>query len=164
LKPTQDITRGLDALTDATCHGHYKKAVAPALFLAAAICAGPLAAESSSSAAAAVRPLPGLVVSITRATLPVAAGLGSSAAVSVSLAAAILDVALRWAEQPGVLAMAAGAEAGTEGAVGGSASAPSQHSSRRPSEEALRLINAWAYSSETLFHGAPSGLDNTVAT
>ena len=31
-----------------------------------------------------------------------------------------------------------------------------------PSERQLELINAWAYSSEVVIHGEPSGLDNTT--
>jgi mevalonate kinase len=70
-------------------------------------------------------------------TLPVGAGLGSSAAVSVALAAAALDAAARVRGGAGL--------------------------ARPLAPAALAEINAWAFAAETFFHGAPSGLDNTVA-
>lgn len=92
---------------------------------------------------------------IYKATLPVAAGLGSSASFSVSAAAALLETAARLdgsAEAKGLLleGRKPGSAAGEEGQV--------------PCERFLALLNKWSYASECLFHGNPSGLDNTVAT
>ncbi|XP_018416045.1 PREDICTED: mevalonate kinase [Nanorana parkeri] len=73
--------------------------------------------------------------------LPPGAGLGSSAAYSVCLAAALLTVSGRipWPVQEG-----------TED-VGWT-------------ETELKLINSWAFQGEKVIHGNPSGVDNAVAT
>ncbi|WFD25713.1 cysteine-S-conjugate beta-lyase [Malassezia nana] len=72
-----------------------------------------------------------------RSALPISAGLGSSAAVSVCLASLLLythsHLPLPSAQAP------------------------------LPAEQAAR-INAWAYVAEKVIHGEPSGVDNTVAT
>lgn len=74
-----------------------------------------------------------------RSTIPIGAGLGSSASVSVCLASALL-IQLRTLSGPH----------------------PDQ-----PSDEArlqVERINRWAFVSEMCIHGNPSGVDNTVAT
>ena len=74
-----------------------------------------------------------------RSTIPLGAGVGSSASVSVCLAAAML-LQIRTLSGPH----------------------PDQ-----PSEEAkvqLERINRWAFVGEMAIHGNPSGVDNTVAT
>ncbi|ANB11955.1 mevalonate kinase [Sugiyamaella lignohabitans] len=71
----------------------------------------------------------------TRSTLPVGAGLGSSACLSVCLSSALLRVA-------------------------GQITNPEP----TPSEEFIDLINNWAFIGECCIHGNPSGIDNTVAT
>lgn len=74
-----------------------------------------------------------------RSTIPVSAGLGSSASVSVCLSAALL-IQLRTLSGPH----------------------PDQ-----PHEEArlqIERINRWAFVAEMCIHGNPSGVDNTVAT
>ena len=74
-----------------------------------------------------------------RSTIPIGAGLGSSASISVCIASALL-IQLRTLSGPH----------------------PDQ-----PSEEArlqVERINRWAYVSEMCIHGNPSGVDNTVAT
>ncbi|WFD21985.1 cysteine-S-conjugate beta-lyase [Malassezia equina] len=72
-----------------------------------------------------------------RSALPISAGLGSSAAVSVCLASLLLythkHLALPAAQAP----------------------LPNEHA---------RSINAWAFIAEKVIHGEPSGVDNTVAT
>ncbi|KAK1253338.1 hypothetical protein MKX07_001415 [Trichoderma sp. CBMAI-0711] len=74
-----------------------------------------------------------------RSTIPISAGLGSSASISVCLAASLL-LQLRTLSGPH----------------------PDQ-----PSEEArlqVERINRWAFVSEMCIHGNPSGVDNTVAS
>ncbi|KAH7318223.1 ribosomal protein S5 domain 2-type protein [Stachybotrys elegans] len=74
-----------------------------------------------------------------RSTIPIGAGLGSSASISVCMSAALL-IQLRTLSGPH----------------------PDQ-----PHEEArlqLERINRWAFVSEMCIHGNPSGVDNTVAT
>ncbi|CAF88123.1 unnamed protein product, partial [Tetraodon nigroviridis] len=73
--------------------------------------------------------------------LPTGAGLGSSAAYTVCLAAALL-------------------------CASGAISSPLkewEHTARWCQEE-LELINSWAFQGEMIIHGNPSGVDNAVGT
>jgi mevalonate kinase len=74
-----------------------------------------------------------------RSTIPIGAGLGSSASISVCLAASIL-LQLRTLSGP--------------------------HPDQPPDEARLQIerINRWAFVGEMCIHGNPSGVDNTVAT
>ncbi|KAF5018132.1 hypothetical protein F66182_9895 [Fusarium sp. NRRL 66182] len=74
-----------------------------------------------------------------RSTIPIGAGLGSSASVSVCLSAALL-LQLRTLSGP--------------------------HPDQPPDEARLQVerINRWAFVAEMCIHGNPSGVDNTVAT
>ena len=90
------------------------------------------------------------------ATLPVGAGLGSSAALSVATAAALVQVHA---------ALTSGGSG--EGVLDGAAAPVTigEFGAGVPPAPAIRsVINDWAFSAETLFHGTPSGLDNTVST
>ncbi len=149
-----------------------QKAVVPVAFLALAMLGRHLLATTANSAFGS-SPL-GVTVTIEGAatsTLPIAAGLGSSAAFSVATAGALLSL---YRQLEAIIAEAEGTLADSvepSGVAGSVAPASAPHavaaagrSVIRPSETDLALINAWAYSAETLFHGAPSGLDNTVAT
>lgn len=73
-----------------------------------------------------------------RSTLPIGAGLGSSAAFSVSLASALLY-------------------------LNGHLSFPAYFSTP-VSSDATSLVNAWAFVGEKIIHGNPSGVDNSVST
>ncbi|POY75312.1 putative Cystathionine beta-lyase [Rhodotorula taiwanensis] len=77
-----------------------------------------------------------------RAGLPVSAGLGSSAAFSVSVASALLY-------SHGVLP------------VPGQQSPATPHSVE---SEHAHLVNSWAFVAEKVLHGNPSGVDNTVSS
>ena len=81
---------------------------------------------------------PGCVYTL-RSTLPIGAGLGSSASISVCLSAALL-LQIRTLAGP--------------------------HEDQPPHEAELQLerINHWAFVGEMCIHGNPSGVDNTVAT
>uniref|UniRef100_A0AAF6YN97 mevalonate kinase n=1 Tax=Bos taurus TaxID=9913 RepID=A0AAF6YN97_BOVIN len=86
------------------------------------------------------RALPSLDITVW-SELPTGAGLGSSAAYSVCLAAALLTAC---EEIPNPL---------KDGEAAG-----------RWTEENLELINKWAFQGERVIHGNPSGVDNAVST
>ena len=77
-------------------------------------------------------------------SLPPGAGLGSSAAYSACLAASLL----RYRHLVSEPSTAAGANPN----IGGWAAAD------------LTLINSWAFQSEKIIHGTPSGIDNSIST
>ncbi|BGP17551.1 hypothetical protein JCM10213_004092 [Rhodosporidiobolus nylandii] len=74
-----------------------------------------------------------------RSSLPISAGLGSSAAFSVAVASSLLYT-------HGVLPL------------------PSSSSSAPVDPAHAESVNAWAFLAEKVIHGTPSGVDNTVAT
>lgn len=74
-----------------------------------------------------------------RSTLPIGAGLGSSASISVCISAALLIQAR-------------------------ALSGPHPDQMIEEAEEQLERINRWAFVGEMLIHGNPSGVDNTVST
>ncbi|MCJ1477927.1 Mevalonate kinase [Lambiella insularis] len=80
---------------------------------------------------------PGCVYTL-RSTLPIAAGLGSSASISVCISSALL-LQIR--------------------ALAG----PHPDQPREESELQIERINRWAFVGEMCIHGNPSGVDNTVA-
>ncbi|XP_071338967.1 mevalonate kinase isoform X2 [Trachinotus anak] len=84
--------------------------------------------------------LPSLTISVW-SELPTGAGLGSSAAYSVCLAAALL-------------------------CASGAIPTPLKEwdHTGRWSQEDLELINSWAFQGEMIIHGNPSGVDNAVGT
>ncbi|XP_063804940.1 mevalonate kinase [Pseudophryne corroboree] len=86
------------------------------------------------------RDLPCLEIAVW-SQLPTGAGLGSSAAYSVCLAAALLTASKRIS-----LRIQEDAEA------------------RRWTQRELDLINRWAFQGEKVIHGNPSGVDNAVGT
>ncbi|KAK9475841.1 ribosomal protein S5 domain 2-type protein [Lipomyces japonicus] len=91
---------------------------------------------------------PGFTVAV-RSTLPIGAGLGSSASISVSLAAAFGLLSGR-VEPP---------------TPSSSSPSPSFSSSFIPENIAsIELIDAWAFLGERCIHGNPSGIDNAVAS
>jgi GHMP kinases N terminal domain len=121
------------------------KAMVPPIFLALGILGRKLSSPGGLS---------GVTIAIQAATLPVAAGLGSSAALSVATAAALLQVYFTLEKSTIIDAERPAVEIDdTRFGVGS-----------HPAESLRALINDWAFCAETLFHGNPSGLDNTVST
>jgi mevalonate kinase len=90
-------------------------------------------------------PPTGAHIKVESLGLPVGAGLGSSAAFSVAAASALLESVHGRDSQTSEVVLD-----GTK--------------VQRPGEERLTSINEWAFMSETLLHGTPSGLDNTTST
>ena len=80
---------------------------------------------------------PGCIYTL-RSTLPIGAGLGSSASISVCLSAALL-LQIR------------------------TLAGPHPDQPREESEVQIERINRWAFVGEMCIHGNPSGVDNTVA-
>lgn len=102
----------------------------------------------------------------TRSTLPVGAGLGSSATFAVCLSAAFLNISRklsspRFSENEIELA--------AEGLLDSPAITPvdcgtsTATSTTNLGNDDHNIINKWAYIGEKCLHGNPSGIDNTVA-
>ena len=77
--------------------------------------------------------------------LPLGAGLGSSAAFCVAMSAALLHFSkeLNFSDQTALI---------------------QDPECRIPDDPSLYLVNRWAFAAETLLHGTPSGIDNSVST
>jgi mevalonate kinase len=87
--------------------------------------------------------LSGLQICVRSQDLPVGAGLGSSAAFSVACAAALWQLHQRQ-ESPD--------------------NKPPLMCIQKPDRNILQTINQYAFYSEILLHGTPSGIDNAVST
>lgn len=133
-----ELREALDAATTAAVRTladgeSVREAVLAFLFLFESIWCEPAAARGTEE---------GDVLVQIWSTLPVGAGMGSSASYSVALAAALLQAA------------EGQASLGTMPSTAG-----------EPGSITLRTAaNNWAFECERLFHGAPSGIDNTVCS
>jgi len=83
-------------------------------------------------------------VTVRSQDLPVGAGLGSSAAFGVACAAALIQWKLRYSDRSNAFVKLTS-------------------SPITPNKDLIEQINRYAYYSEILLHGRPSGIDNTVA-
>jgi mevalonate kinase len=87
----------------------------------------------------------GIEASVSSVGLPLGAGLGSSGAFSVAMAGALIN--LRAQMETGIHVFT-GMDSG---------------STMTPCADVLAEINLWAFASEVIIHGEPSGLDNTTS-
>ncbi|XP_054449954.1 mevalonate kinase [Pteronotus mesoamericanus] len=129
MAPTPEKVEKLKEVADfpEDCTNHERLAVLAFLHLYLSICRKQ-------------RALPSLDITVC-SELPAGAGLGSSAAYSVCLAAALLTLC---EEIPNPL---------KDGEATG-----------RWTAEDLELINTWAFQGESVIHGNPSGVDNAIST
>jgi mevalonate kinase len=135
--PSADALAELEDLLDAAGKSKHHKsnsrareALLPMLFICSSILVPSLGGRGARITARSL-------------SLPIGAGLGSSAA---------LCVAVSTAARVGKLKLG--------GKWQGEAAGPDRE---RPYKEELDLINRWAYAGETIIHGNPSGIDNSVS-
>lgn len=113
----------------------------------------------------------GLCINVKSIGLPIGAGLGSSAAFSVALSAALMQLRQKLfadvveGDQASVGAAAVCKTNGDKTSPETIFKMGATHTlySHTPPPSVLTAINAWAYAAEVVIHGAPSGLDNTTS-
>lgn len=101
--------------------------------------------------------------------LPAGAGLGSSAAYSVCLAAGFLNSCGLVSAPSSTPSSSNKADTDTRNRIGARMSKAGIEFGIGDeefswSEEDLELINRWGFRAETLIHGTPSGIDNGIST
>ena len=98
-----------------------------------------------------------LEISAYSQNLPLGAGLGSSAAFSVALSGALLKLRVNSIKE---IYLQQEISTMIFESSSSSSSSSSSASHFRPTAEMLQEINTWAFISEVIIHGEPSGLDN----
>ena len=131
--------------SDSRIDEHAIHAILPVLYLLAQL--GPSQPDSGS-----------IIITVRSKNLPVGAGLGSSAAFGVACTAAFIQ----W-KYWNIHASSSGSDdAGGETVC--DIQMKDNHKQVTMTEEMIEEINMYAYYSEMLLHGRPSGIDNTVST
>jgi mevalonate kinase len=102
--------------------------------------------------APALKDLRGIQLTVKSVSLPIGAGLGSSAAFSVAVAGGLVLLRKKMA-----------AIATANGECNDSKCILGSEAGTMPSKAELEVINGWAYAAEVVIHGSPSGLDNTTS-
>jgi mevalonate kinase len=106
------------------------------------------------------KPSGGLRFDVRSKGLPIGAGLGSSAAFSVALSAALLRLSENQKQHS--LEEKINSEKLSEKVILSNPNFSGLTSSITIPNSLLPLINGWAYAAEVVIHGTPSGLDNTT--
>lgn len=107
------------------------------------------------------KPSGGLRFDVRSKGLPIGAGLGSSAAFSVALSAALLRLSENQKQHS--LEETINSEKLLETVTLSNPNFSGLTSSITIPNSLLPLINGWAYAAEVVIHGTPSGLDNTTS-
>ncbi len=102
----------------------------------------------------------GVIIKVRSVGLPIGAGLGSSAAFSVALSGALFRFKQLIIEKHLGHQML---EIWKHDISDLSKPVQTNLSYTIPPQEALEVINQWAYAAEVVIHGSPSGLDNTTS-
>lgn len=129
--------------------GAESKAIASSIYLTASIALPFLTSGTDKH---------GLYIRVSSKGLPVGAGLGSSAALSVATSAGLLRLKTLVDEKERISNHSA-----CSNLLGDVHSPNSSEEGMVPSDKWLQCINEWSFAAEVVMTGTPSGIDNTVS-